>query len=412
MKKLFFSVLSLCIGVISPVCAETTDISAYDNVIYIEPLSVHAGSSHTLSIKMKNSVSAEGFEFYLYLPDGISFNGDPSLSLERTTAAKTNNFNFTLDTDGALHVFAASTVEDAVISGNNGEIALVPILVDENVTPGNYTLTIKKGVVSGSDAQSYGPDESIEIKTTITITEPLANTILDEISTTAPTSSGEAVNVTVNRTIKANTWSTICLPFDMTETQTKEAFGDDVKLANLDSWSFTGTAENVDAVQLNFVSATSITANQPCLIKVSSAVSSFEVKNVEIVVEDLPEVNKTYKVGKKNYRCSMYGYYAAGTVEENEMFLSNNTFYVSTGATTMKGYRATFAFDDITLPTSNSTARISWTVDENGETTSINHIMPEEVNNENGYCYSLSGQRVIAPQKGIYIVNGKKVVIK
>ncbi len=409
MKKFLFLAMAFCLGVFSHAEAETTDISSYDNVIYIEPVSVHAGTQHMLSIKMKNSVTAEGFEFILYLPTGISFNGDPILSTQRTTAEKTNVFNFTYQQDGALHAFGASTVTDAIINGNDGEVALVPILVDENMEPGAYTLTIKNGVVSGSDAQSYGPDEAVEIKTTITVTEPLANTILNETATTAPTSSGESVNVTVNRTIKANTWSTLCLPFDMTTVQVKEAFGDDVKLAELDSWSFTGTAPNIDAVQLKFASATSITANQPCLIQVSNLISSFEVKNVEIVVEDLPEVTKTYKVGKKNYSCSMYGYYSAGVVEDGEMFLSGNTFYVSTGSTNMKGYRATFAFDGITLPTDNSAARINWIVDENGETTSIHKLIQDKDNNE---FYNLSGQRVVSPQKGFYITKGRKVVIK
>lgn len=413
MKKLLLLVLSCCMTAVSN--AETTDLSSYDNVIYIEPVSVHAGAQHTLSVRMKNSVSAEGFEFYLYLPSGISFNGDPSLSTARTTAAKTNTFNFTTQSDGALHVFAASTVHDAIIEGNDGEVALVPIVVDENMAQGDYTLVIKKGAVAGSDARSYGPDESVEIKTTITITEPLDNVILNETSATAPTSSSGEVNVTVNRTIKADTWSTICLPFDMTAAQVKEAFGDDVKLADFDSWSFTGNANSVENITMNFATATTITANTPCLIKVSSNISSFEVKNVEIAPVELPEVSQSYKVGKTNYNCSMYGYYSAGTVEEGEVFLSGNVFYVSTGLTQMKAFRATFLFQNITLPT-NANARVSMFFDDDESVTGLEAV-PATQRVEDGKVYSLSGQYLgsadaVTLSKGIYVVNNKKVVVK
>ena len=36
----------------------------------------------------------------------------------------------------------------------------------------------------------------------------------------------------------------------------------------------------------------------------------------------------------------------------------------------------------------------------------------EETNLENAVIYNLNGQRVDKAQKGLYIVNGKKVVIK
>ena len=412
MKKLLLSVLSLCMGAMSPVCAETTDISAYANVIYIEPLSVHAGSLHTLSVKMKNSVSAEGFEFYLYLPDGISFNGDPGLSEERTTAAKTNSFNFTIDTDGALHVFAASTVGDAVISGNDGEVALVPILVDENVTPGEYTLTIKKGVVSGSDAQSYGPDESVEVNTTINITEPLANTILDENSTTAPEASVGAVNVTVNRTIKANEWSTICLPFDMTAAQVTSAFGNDVLLKRLSSWSFTGSTNAAEGITMGFTTATIIEKNYPCLIKVTSNISSFDVDGVEIdpvAEEDLSSPGVGYKVGKKTYVASLYGTYRRKTTDEKDMFLANNKFWYSDGSTVIKGFRAVFYFDGVVLDSYNGGGSAHVTMILDDEATGIGNVV-YQMSDET--CYNLNGQRVTTPGKGLYIHNGKKVIIK
>ena len=46
------------------------------------------------------------------------------------------------------------------------------------------------------------------------------------------------------------------------------------------------------------------------------------------------------------------------------------------------------------------------------ETTGINSIENGTLKIENGEVYNLAGQRVSQPTKGLYIVNGKKVIIK
>ena len=46
----------------------------------------------------------------------------------------------------------------------------------------------------------------------------------------------------------------------------------------------------------------------------------------------------------------------------------------------------------------------------NDDATAINAVKSNVV--ENGTYYNLAGQRVAQPTKGLYIVNGKKVVIK
>ena len=75
--------------------------------------------------------------------------------------------------------------------------------------------------------------------------------------------------------------------------------------------------------------------------------------------------------------------------------------------TTLKSLRCYF-----TVPATPVTPARSLTfdVDEEGGTTSINTVQGSGVM-VNGY-YNLAGQRVAQPTKGLYIVNGKKVVIK
>ena len=50
-------------------------------------------------------------------------------------------------------------------------------------------------------------------------------------------------------------------------------------------------------------------------------------------------------------------------------------------------------------------------IDFDGETTGVNTLNVER-GTLNGEVYNLNGQRVAQPTKGLYIVNGRKVVVK
>ena len=62
------------------------------------------------------------------------------------------------------------------------------------------------------------------------------------------------------------------------------------------------------------------------------------------------------------------------------------------------------------LATENANARAAWIFDEEGETTGIAAVKASQ--KMNGEFFNLAGQRVAQPTKGLYIVNGKKVIIK
>lgn len=172
MKKVLLLALVLFMGISARVKAADTDISKLDNVVYISPLTAEAGTTVELSVKMKNKVQAEGFGFDLYLPEGMTFvldqDGFPEafLSTKRTTARKTGTFESAIQPNGALRVFAAST-NGSVISGNDGEVALVTVKIDENMAGGTYALILKEIAISDIDAQSHDTDM---VETSITIT--------------------------------------------------------------------------------------------------------------------------------------------------------------------------------------------------------------------------------------------------
>ena len=72
MKKFIIPILMLCLGYAGMMRAANTDISTLDNIIYVEPFNAAAGTQVQMSIKMKNSAAIRGFQFDLFLPDGVT----------------------------------------------------------------------------------------------------------------------------------------------------------------------------------------------------------------------------------------------------------------------------------------------------------------------------------------------------
>lgn len=90
---------------------------------------------------------------------------------------------------------------------------------------------------------------------------------LDETSAMVPTESENNIKVNVKRSINANEWSTICLPFAMTTEQIKDAFGDNVILGDFNGCvtSYDAT-DNVVGIKVNFTNTEVIMANHPYII--------------------------------------------------------------------------------------------------------------------------------------------------
>ena len=74
----------------------------------------------------------------------------------------------------------------------------------------------------------------------------------------------------------------------------------------------------------------------------------------------------------------------------------------------MKAFRAYFEFADVLTSVEDASAP-AFNIIIGGETTNIKDIKAELGDN---HYYNLGGQRVETPAKGLYIKNGKKVIVK
>ena len=197
----------------------------------------------------------------------------------------------------------------------------------------------------------------------------------------------EKWDVTLNRSIAADNWSTIYLPFAMTNTQLKAAFGENVKMAEM-----TGG----DATKISFSSVTETEANKPYAIKVDANVTTADISNVT-----LSNVTPSVTAGGWTFT----GVYTPGNIPTDSYFFSDNKLYHAADDTNhINAFRGYF--------TNNSGAgsrEVDFSVD--GELTGIRTIESGVQDVENEY-FDLQGRKVAQPTKGLYIVNGKKIIVK
>lgn len=374
---------------------------------------VEALPGETVSLTLQLDIdggSYTGLEFDILFPQtGFSTTGKAT-----TTASWDGAFTIgDVDGVGISHLARCGVLsysDTPIPDGGLQELGTVEFTPSDVIPTGSYTITLTNMTLIG-DARVPVPDATFTLRVVNVHT-----VMLDETSTTAPVAA-TGVNVRVKRTIKAGEWNTICQPFAMSEAQVKEAFGEDVQLAD-----FTGceTEEDEDerivGISVKFESVTAIEANHPYLIKVSSAISEFTADGVDIDPEEEPSVDKdeyTIGSGKKavTYYNRFVGTYVADTpLEAMTLFLSGNKFYYSAGKTKMKGYRAYFDFYDVLTDVEDTySARIRFSVDS--DVTGIADIEKDPIL---GGVYTLQGvslgqKDVQSLPKGIYIVDGKKV---
>ena len=308
---------------------------------------------------------------------------------------------------------SALSMSNALIPTGNIEIGTVSFDVANDVPLGEYDVTISNFEFLSGTTRTPVSDVTFKVKVVNAFT-----VILDETSTTPPVNA-TGVNIIVKRTIKANEWSTICLPFAMTEAQAKTAFGDDVQIADFMGCEATydeATGEDIVALKVNFDNITAMEANHPYIIKVTSDVAECSVEGVDITPSDELSVDRNEYKYKRNGKWyydynSFIGTYEAGTeVPENSLFLSGNKFWYSTGLTKTKAFRGYFAFYMLLSDISTAEARISIGFSDD-KTTGIAEIENGKLPIDNS-AYDLQGRKVLKPVKGLYIRNGRKEVAK
>ena len=371
------------------------------------------GGSAVLKIQLNSTDQRYGgFQFDITLPQGISM-----VKMEKAERLPNNflvNRNLTNQATN-IYTFAGMSMEGKNLEGESGAILYLTLAADAQLEEG-ATMTATLGgdeyvISTYPDLQQVFPEST---QFTITIgAHADSRMILDETSTVMP-EAAMGVDVRVKRTLTANVWNTIVLPFAMTSQQMTEAFGDGVSLADFTGYEIDEDENgNITGITVQFQSVNALEANHPYIIKVKENVSEFTVDGVDIDPEDEP-TNAVVKRTKKQWS-EMVGTYVANTVVDGDMlFINGNKFWYSMGQTVMMGYRAYFDFYDVLTSVENADAKVTFEV--NGETTGITgvadpHYLEGEVYNVQGLHMGKDAD-MNRLSKGVYVVNGKKVTVK
>ena len=204
----------------------------------------------------------------------------------------------------------------------------------------------------------------------------------------------------LNRTLTANVWNTFASPFAIAAGDMEKYFGAGAKVRQLGS---TGVSGNV--LTLNFVAADEIVAGKPYIVKPTAAnVVDPTFEGVDLTAASATPTATTYV----NFVPTLGKTAVTGNMNDILILNTSGTLVHPSAAGNMKGFRGYFLMHEA------ANARAFVINFGDGETSGIQPIRMENGTTPAEGTYDLSGRRIQGQptQKGVYIQNGKKVVIK
>ena len=352
-----------------------------------ESITLDKGQTASVDVTMTNSVALTGMQATLTASDGLTITG--------VTKSSRIVGQFRYNTESGLVMHFGS------INDNEGTVFTVGLKVDDDFTGSSATLNISNLVVTTSGAKRISASDI-----TLNVVLPVLELTLDEVTDNSQTladNNGKQANVTLKRTLQTGSYNTFAVPFSMAKPE-----GWTVK--ELSSESF---ADGL--LTLNFTDAASIEAGKPYLVKVGAntnlsasaftdvTISKDAVPFTSTNVDFIPTLGAT-TIGSEGDDAKTVLFLGAGNKLYNPEQLPAD----------MKGFRAYF------LLKVGAGARAFRLDFGDGETTGIREMEDGKWKMENG-SYDLQGRRVESSifnsqssilKKGVYIVNGKKRVVK
>ena len=118
---------------------------SYSKTLDVKFGMLRPGKNTTLSIGLENEEPIIAFEFYMQLPDGISIALDENEELDVTLNSERSNRHIleTTDCGNGLYHFMCYSNRNNTLKGNSGELVSVNLICDENVEDGTYQGTIR-----------------------------------------------------------------------------------------------------------------------------------------------------------------------------------------------------------------------------------------------------------------------------
>ncbi len=318
-----------------------------------------------------------------------------------------------------------SSASLSIKAGSDEAISVTPVTVSDrteiaatDVADGSITATATATYTHGSTTYTFSSTQTKVLSYSLSLGE-------DDNTEALTTYKGRSMNVTLTgRTLyKDGNWNTLCLPFSVGD-------GDDTDGVTFSGSPLAGATvkELTDAsfangtLTLTFKDATSIKAGQAYLIKWnigSNLGPSDLIFNGVTLTKDLFE-DEISTDDSGTATVTFMGTYKKLSYDADDRSIlllgANNTLYYPQSGASLGAQRAYFKLSGITAGDKAAGVR-SFVLDfggDDGETTGIMNVQCSMFNVQSDNWYSLDGRKLAGKpaQKGIYIYNGKKVIIK
>lgn len=235
-----------------------------------------------------------------------------------------------------------------------------------------------------------------------TVASKTNDVVLYDNATSIPAVNNKTVCL-ADRTLYAGMWNTICLPFGIGNFEGTAFAGAEVR-------EFTGASLAPDTKTLDLKFENTVNAVQagvPYVIK-----PAVDVPNPTFKAVNITATQASYKQGN-DALAKFVGTFVKTSIPGGKEYLfitkGNSLVYITDGPFDYPGFRAYFQVTEETAAAAQ-TLRLSF---DEGDTTAINGVETKaETTTEDWYTISGAKLQGKPAQKGIYIMNGKKVVVK
>ena len=197
-------------------------------------------------------------------------------------------------------------------------------------------------------------------------------------------------------------WNTICVPFYLNSTYLEQIFGEGCVVYTISSYEIDNKGNGI----LSFTKKTSnFEPSTPFLVYTENedkVASNIYLKNASYNPDDDGSSNKTQTKGDASF-IGTFEPMAAGSLTGKYGITNEGKLGKGSSSATIKGYRA---YIDIS---GEAPSRLSVAINDD-TTTDLGFV--RLIDKDAKDIYNLQGQKVKKAGKGIYVVNGRKVIIK
>ncbi len=420
--------------------AEITVYAPANDSVFVNDTTVLKNKTVMIPVYVGNEDPFCSFQFDIYLPEGMSIAKDSNDEYELEFAGRENSSHgmaSRLQSDGAVRVVAFSA-SNKNFSGSDGAIINIPVVIGNDIAAGNYAISIKNIVLADKQEQEFHCKDAVA---TITVIDYIMGDANGDRKVTLAD-----VNATVNYIIGAPAKTFNFAAADMNQNNAINV-SDVNAIVNIllnqqkgsttaaSAKAFASTLAETDTDDRMYCNDFSIAQGETKQLQVcldnQGKYCSFQFdlvlpKGISVETTTNADGDVEYVASIVNDRCIKH-ILADNLLDNGTRFrvvvisLSNTNIAGTTGPVVNINLKAdadmdlgeqTLRIENITLATKDEKEYYPTPNESkiNVTTTGIDNVsMPLDPSKQK--IYNLQGMKVNKVSKGVYIVNGKKVVV-